>query len=254
MAIQSYADIMARLNNPYGTMTEQPRQTVADDFTKYVQTLLLDPNPQGGMLDRDPFRRQNEIDARIKQEQEAKAAQAAQAAASAGGGMFGGSSSGGGGDSPQGYSSWMDAKEGENELARQERIAQWAMENPIQAKVMGYFQNAFATHPLGLLQEQMAPGTQDKYNINDITNRVRDTAIIAAETRKREAAAAEMARQQEIARQQAEAAAAQAAAAQAVYSAPGYSGSGGGDSLSYTPDPYTGASVSYGDTSWGTLF
>ena len=94
MAIQSYADIMARLNNPYGTMTEQPRQTVADDFTKYVQTLLLDTNPQGGMLDRDPFRRQNEIDARIKQEQEAQAAKAAQTAG-VGGGMFGGSSSGG---------------------------------------------------------------------------------------------------------------------------------------------------------------
>ena len=97
MAIQSYADIMARLNNPYGTMTEQPKQTAADDFTKYVQTLLLDPNPQGGMLDRDPFRRQNEINARIKQEQEAKAAQAAAgASAGAGGGMFGGSNVGGG--------------------------------------------------------------------------------------------------------------------------------------------------------------
>lgn len=94
MAIQSYADIMARLNNPYGTMTEQPKQTAADDFTKYVQTLLLDPNPQGGMLDRDPFRRQNEIDARIKQEQEAKAAQAA-AGVGGGGGMFGGSNVGG---------------------------------------------------------------------------------------------------------------------------------------------------------------
>lgn len=76
MAIQSYADIMARLNNPYGTMTEQPQKTAADDFTKYVQTLLLDPNPQGGMLDRDPFRRQNEIDARIKREQEEQAAKA----------------------------------------------------------------------------------------------------------------------------------------------------------------------------------
>lgn len=235
MAIQSYADIMARLNNPYGTMTEQPRQTVADDFTKYVQTLLLDPNPQGGMLDRDPFRRQNEIDARIKREQEAKAAQAA--ASAGGGGMFGGSSSGGGGDSPQGYSSWMDAKEGENELARQERIAQWAMENPIQAKVMGYFQNAFATHPLGLLQEQMAPGTQDKYNINDITNRVRDTAIIAAETRKREAAAAEMARQQEIARQQAQAAAAAQAAASYYDIQP--TGDYGGGFQVTSGDPYS---------------
>ena len=38
-----------------------------------------------------------------------------------------------------------------------------------------------------------------------------------------------------------------------AYSAPGYTG-GGGDSVNYTPDTYTGADVSYGDTSWGTLF
>ena len=49
-----------------------------------------------------------------------------------------------------------------------------------------------------------------------------------------------------------------AANQQAVYSAPGYTSSGSdGSSLSYTPDSPTtgtGADVTYGDTSWGTLF
>ena len=51
---------------------------------------------------------------------------------------------------------------------------------------------------------------------------------------------------------------AQIAQQAAVYSAPGYTSSGSdGSSVSYTPDSPTtgtGANVTYGDTSWGTLF
>ena len=204
MAVESYEQIMARLN---GKPVEPPK--AATDFATYVQNLLLNPNPQGGMMSdaeayrADPFRRQNAINASLDEALKKKQAEeAARAAAAGGGGMFGTGGSGDSGNGNQSYSSWMDAQEGESEEARQDRIAQWAMENPIQAQFMGYLQGAFAKHPLGLLQEQMAPGTQEKYNINDITNRVRDAAIIAAETRKREAAeaarAAEIARQQQI--------------------------------------------------------
>ena len=92
MAVESYDQIMARLNNPYGFASVQPK-TPASDFTNYVQTLLSEPNPQGGM-----FRMQDIVDERkrkAKEEEEAKAR------ALAGGlGMFnqvsGGSESGGG--------------------------------------------------------------------------------------------------------------------------------------------------------------
>lgn len=261
MAVESYEQIMARLQ---GQQAQAP--TAASDFAKHVQTLLLNPNPQGNMMTdaeayrADPYRLQNvinaDLDAALKKKQmEEEAARAAAAAAAGGGGMFGMGGSGDSGNGNQSYSSWMDAQEGESESARQDRIAQWAMENPIQAQLMGYLQGAFAKHPLGLLQEQITPGTQEKYNINDITNRVRDAAIIAAETRKREAAkaaaAAEAARAKQIAEQQA----AEQAAAAAVYSAPGYTSAGSdGSSVTYTQDPYTKADATYGDTSWGTLF
>ena len=63
----------------------------------------------------------------------------------------------------------------------------------------------------------------------------------------------------QIAQEQREAEAAAIAQQQAaVYSAPGYTSSGSdGSSVSYTPDSPTtgtGANVTYGDTSWGTLF
>jgi len=233
MAVESYEQIMARLN---GQQTQTPK--AATDFTTYVQNLLLNTNPQGGMMSAaeayraDPFRRQNAINASLDEALKKKQAEeAARAAAVGGGGMFGMGGSGDSGNGNQSYSSWMDAQEGESEEARQDRIAQWAMENPIQAQLMGYLQGAFATHPLGLLQEQMAPGTQEKYNINDITNRVRDAAIIAAENRRKDAAkaaaAAEQAAQAEVAR--AEAAARQVEEARrSIYDSGGGGGGGGG--------------------------
>jgi len=66
MAVESYEQIMARLQ---GQQAQAP--TAASDFANYVQTLLLNPNPQGNMMTdaeayrADPFRRQNAINANL---------------------------------------------------------------------------------------------------------------------------------------------------------------------------------------------
>jgi hypothetical protein len=93
MAVESYEQIMARLN---GKPVEPPK--AATDFATYVQNLLLNPNPQGGMMSdaeayrADPFRRQNAINASLdealKKKQAEEAARAA-AVGGGGGGMFG---------------------------------------------------------------------------------------------------------------------------------------------------------------------
>ena len=90
MAVESYEQIMARLQ---GQQAQAP--TAASDFANYVQTLLLNPNPQGNMMTdteayrADPFRRQNAInanlDAALKKKQMEE--EAARAAAAGGGGM-----------------------------------------------------------------------------------------------------------------------------------------------------------------------
>lgn len=91
MAIESYEQIMARLN---GQQTQTPK--AATDFSTYVQNLLLNPNPQGGMMSdaeayrADPFRRQNAINASLDEALKKKQAEeAAKAAATRGGGMMG---------------------------------------------------------------------------------------------------------------------------------------------------------------------
>ena len=99
MAIESYEQIMARLN---GQQAQAPK--AATDFSTYVQNLLLNPNPQGGMMTdaeayrADPFRRQNAINTSLDEALKKKQAEEAARAAAAGGGM-GMMSSGGGGDS-----------------------------------------------------------------------------------------------------------------------------------------------------------
>jgi len=101
MAIESYEQIMARLN---GQQTQTPK--AATDFTTYVQNLLLNTNPQGGMMTdaeayrADPFRRQNAINASLDEALKKKQAEEAAKAAAARGGM--GMMSGGGSDSPMG--------------------------------------------------------------------------------------------------------------------------------------------------------
>lgn len=88
MAIESYEQIMARLN---GQQTQTPK--AATDFSTYVQNLLLNPNPQGGMMTdaeayrADPFRRQNAINASLDEALKKKQAEEAARAAAAGGGM-----------------------------------------------------------------------------------------------------------------------------------------------------------------------
>lgn len=90
MAVESYEQIMARLQ---GQQAQAP--TAASDFANYVQTLMLNPNPQGNMMTdaeayrADPFRRQNAINANLdaalkKKQMEEEAARAA----AAGGGML----------------------------------------------------------------------------------------------------------------------------------------------------------------------
>jgi hypothetical protein len=97
MAIESYEQIMARLN---GQQAQAP--TAATDFSTYVQNLLLNTNPQGGMMSdaeayrADPFRRQNAINASLDEALKKKQAEeAAKVAAARGGmGMMGGGSGG----------------------------------------------------------------------------------------------------------------------------------------------------------------
>ena len=99
MAIESYEQIMARLN---GQQTQTPK--AATDFSTYVQNLLLNTNPQGGMMSdaeayrADPLRRQNAINASLEEALKKKQAEEAARAAAAGGGM-GMMSGGSGGDS-----------------------------------------------------------------------------------------------------------------------------------------------------------
>ena len=88
MAVESYEEIMARLN---GQQTQTPK--AATDFSTYVQNLLLNPNPQGGMMSdaeayrADPFRRQNAINASLEEALKKKQAEEAAKAAAARGGM-----------------------------------------------------------------------------------------------------------------------------------------------------------------------
>ena len=99
MAIESYEQIMARLN---GQQTQTPK--AATDFSTYVQNLLLNTNPQGGMMSdaeayrADPLRRQNAINASLEEALKKKQAEEAARAAAAGGGM-GMMGGGSGGDS-----------------------------------------------------------------------------------------------------------------------------------------------------------
>jgi hypothetical protein len=86
MAIESYEEIMARLNKQ---QSQTPK--AATDFSTYVQNLLLNTNPQGGMMSdaeayrADPLRKQNAINASLEEALKKKQV----AAGGGGGGMFG---------------------------------------------------------------------------------------------------------------------------------------------------------------------
>ena len=85
---ESYDDIVARLNNPYGYAPMQPKAP-ASDFTQFVETLMEKPKGMFGM--------QDIIDERMRKSKEAEEAKAR---ALAGGlGMFNQVSGGSGSDS-----------------------------------------------------------------------------------------------------------------------------------------------------------
>ena len=240
MAIQSYADIMARLNNPYGTMTEQPEKRAADAWSEYVLKLLEDTNPQGGMLDRDPFRRQNEIDARIKREQEAKAAQATQTAGVGGGMMTSGS---GGGDGIQGRNAIQereDALRAAN-LPEEEVQAIMAAEQEARGKAVNDFLTKLSSGGLFGIVSQLIGG--------GLTNTAAPTRVATGQTpaqiaqQQRDLQAAAVAQQQQAAAEEAAMQRAQAAQARAMESGiPAVTRSGGG---SFTVSDGSGGSTTY---------
>lgn len=136
MAIESYEQIMARLN---GQQTQAP--TAASDFANYVQTLLLNPNPQGNMMTdaeayrADPFRRQNAINASLdealKKKQAEEDAKAVKAAA-ARGGMF---DMGGSGDSDNGGRNyWADREAELSKTMSPEAVRAQILQEQVQAR------------------------------------------------------------------------------------------------------------------------
>lgn len=93
MAIQTREEIIAKLNNAYGSAPAQSKP--AYDFADHVRTLLEKVNPKGNMLTdaaayyADPFRKKNAIDQAILDEELAKKKaeeEAAKAAVTGGGG------------------------------------------------------------------------------------------------------------------------------------------------------------------------
>ena len=133
MAIESYEQIMARLN---GQQAQAP--TAASDFANYVQTLLLNPNPQGNMMTdaeayrADPFRRQNAINASLDEALKKKQAEEAAKAAAAGGGMFGMGGSGDSGNGGRNY--WADREAELSKTMSPEAVRAQILQEQVQAR------------------------------------------------------------------------------------------------------------------------
>lgn len=255
---ESYQDIMSRLNG--GQQAPQPPKA-ATDFATYVRTLLANPNPQGGMMGdaaayyADPFRKQNAINQAILDEELRKKKEAEDAAAAAGGGvpsgMFNGSS---GGDSEgMGLTqSQIDYLDAETPMERALRIQ----------NDLGWIGNVVS--PLGASLFGRAPVFSGQTNYNTRSpeairqeieqQKTLSEAIVATENAKREAARQAAAIAQQAADAQATADRIAEAQRTAVYSAPLYNSGGDGSSTSSVTDTYTGATETYGDTSYGTLF
>jgi len=207
MAVESYEEIMARLN---GQQTQTPK--AATDFTTYVQNLLLNPNPQGGMMSdaeayrADPLRKQNAINASLDEALKKKQAEeAARAAAAGGGGM--GMMSGGGSDSPMGRNAIQereDALRAAN-LPEDEVQAIMAAEQEARGRAINDFLTNLSKGGLFGIASQLLGGTLVAPGMNaPVETRTGKTpAQIAQEQREAEAAAvaaraAEIARQQQI--------------------------------------------------------
>ena len=225
MAVESYEQIMARLQ---GQQAQAP--TAASDFANYVQTLLLNPNPQGNMMTdaeayrADPFRRQNAINANLdaalkKKQMEEEAARAA--AAGGGMGMMGGGS--GGSDSPMGRNAIQDREDALRaaNLPEEEVQAILAAEQEARGKSINDFLTNLSKGGLfgiasQLLGGGLRPAGQNVPNVNMNSNELArqqlQSNLTAQNTRNLESAA--------IARAEAaKAAAIQAAAAEAARAA-----------------------------------
>ena len=265
MAIESYEQIMARLN---GQQTQTPK--AATDFSTYVQNLLLNPNPQGGMMSdaeayrADPFRRQNAINASLDEALKKKQAEeAAKAAASRGGmGMMG---SGGDGDGVGGRNYYQDIEdrfyqenltmgltpETAKTLAEQQAFEIQSANNARISSALTLFGNAVMPGATALGLSQYGPEGYMDYLQGNARVMMGDTSGYVNPTYQPKAAgvAAPVVTGSEGTTYSPEA---------IQYSAPGYTSSGSdGSSVSYTsdsPTTGTGADVTYGDTSWGTLF
>ena len=244
MAIESYEQIMARLN---GQQTQTPK--AATDFSTYVQNLLLNTNPQGGMMSdaeayrADPFRRQNAINASLDEALKKKQAEEAARAAAAAGGM--GMMSGGGSDSPMGRNAIQereDALRAAN-LPEDEVQAIMAAEQEARGRAINDFLTNLSKGGLFGIASQLLGGTLVAPGMNaPVETRTGQTpAQIAQQQRDLQAAA--IAQQQQEAAQAAAIQRAQEAQARASESGiPAVSRSGGG---SFTVVDSGGGSTTY---------
>ena len=247
MAVESYEQIMARLQ---GQQAQAP--TAANDFANYVQTLLLNPNPQGNMMTdveayrADPLRRQNAInanlDAALKKKQMEE--EAARAAAAGGGGMGMMSSGSGGSDSPMGRNAIQereDALRAAN-LPEEEVQAIMAAEQEARGKAANDFLTKLSKGGLFGLFGQLIGGTNAPGMNAPVETRTGQTPAQIAQ-QQRDLQAAVIAQQQQEAAQQAAIQRAQEAQARASESGiPAVSRSGGG---SFTVVDSGGNSTTY---------
>jgi len=266
MAIESYEQIMARLN---GQQTQTPK--AATDFSTYVQNLLLNTNPQGGMMSdaeayrADPFRRQNAINASLDEALKKKQAEEAARAAAARGGM---GMMGSGGDSAGGiggrnyYQEIEDRFYQENltmgltpetakTLAAQQAFEIQSANNAKLAAGLTLFGNAVMPGATVLGLAKYGPNGYMDYLQGNTRVMMGDTSGYVNPTYQPKPAG--------VAAPVVTGSGGTTYSPDAIqYSAPGYTSSGSdGSSVSYTPDSPTtgtGADVTYGDTSWGTLF
>ena len=224
MAVESYEQIMARLQ---GQQAQAP--TAASDFANYVQTLLLNPNPQGNMMTdaeayrADPFRRQNAINANLEAALKKKQMEEEAARTAAAGGGMGMMSSGGGSDSPMGRNAIQereDALRAAN-LPEEEVQAIMAAEQEARGKAAHDFLTNLSKGGLFGLFSQLTggglrPAGQNVPNVNMNSNELArqqlQSNLIAQDTRNRESAAIAQAEAAKAAEIQAAAAAAAEAA------------------------------------------
>ena len=157
MADKNFADYVKDLMSVLPTVNGNPMLSV---------TSMTDENAR---YREDPFyiSRQRQADQLALDEEEKR-----RLAAQSGSGMMT-SNSGGGGDSPETSNkpSFFAVQEGETREQRDSRISAWAKENPIQAKMVGIFQDYFKTSPLGMLQNRLSPDYVRDVSIGNIMNR-----------------------------------------------------------------------------------